>query len=249
MKKSIMVMLLVAFLNIQCNPKKTETPTETKTEVATDSTKVAATAKEVAPSMQYGMIVASKRVDCQGVAKQKCMLTKSVGGTKWELFYDSIEGFTYEEGYEYHLEVLRTAVENPPADASAFHYKLVNVIAKEKKNSDIRMENEKPTFESTWDLVSLDGKAIKGFIAFNKDGSLNANAGCNGMFGIKFKADAAKKAITFDTKKSGSTLMACPEDRDHEFTETLAKVTHFEEVSKTKMLLKIKDKVVLELSR
>lgn len=248
MKKSIFLALSIAFLSIQCNTKKEEAPTETTTEPKTEVT--TETSNESAFTSQYGIIIASKQVDCQGVANQKCFLTKSVGGTKWELLYSSIEGFNFEEGNEYHLEIKKTEIKNHPADTPNAKYKLVKVISKEKKDSDIRMESEKPTFDSTWDIVMLNEKALKkGFIAFRNDGSANANAGCNNMAGIKFKTDASKKTIKFDTSKVASTMMACPNDYDNEFQEALTKVTHFEEVSKNKLLLKENTTTLLELNR
>ena len=36
----------------------------------------------------------------------------------YQLFYGTIDGFEYEEGYEYELVVHVEQVENPPADAS-----------------------------------------------------------------------------------------------------------------------------------
>lgn len=81
--------------------------------------------------------VASRKADCVGVAPMKCLVVKEAGSDEWTLFYDAIEGFDYEEGYEYVLEVKRSAIENPPMDASSIRTELVRVISKEKKDSDI----------------------------------------------------------------------------------------------------------------
>jgi len=74
----------------------------------------------------------NKLVDCVGVAPQKCMLIKQQGYGNWNFFYDQIEGFKYEPGYRYKLLVKVTPVENPPADASSLHYKLIRVLEKNK---------------------------------------------------------------------------------------------------------------------
>lgn len=50
--------------------------------------------------------------------------------------YDSIEGFEYEQGYEYVIEVKIEHKENPPADGSNLKYSLIRVISKTKKNSE-----------------------------------------------------------------------------------------------------------------
>lgn len=62
--------------------------------------------------------------DCVGVAPQKCMVVN--GG----LFYDQIEGFSFEEGYQYTIKVEKTEKENVPADASKYNYVLVEVVSK-----------------------------------------------------------------------------------------------------------------------
>ena len=49
---------------------------------------------------------------------------------EYGLFYDQIEGFNYEEGYEYEIVVEVTKVENPPADASSLKYTLIEVVSK-----------------------------------------------------------------------------------------------------------------------
>ncbi len=49
---------------------------------------------------------------------------------EYTLFYDQIEGFEYEEGYEYELRVKEETVENPPADASSRKWTLVEVVSK-----------------------------------------------------------------------------------------------------------------------
>ena len=41
---------------------------------------------------------------------------------------NAIEGFSYEEGFEYHLKVEKTHLANPPADALGVKYKLIEII-------------------------------------------------------------------------------------------------------------------------
>lgn len=76
------------------------------------------------------MVVASQQGDCVGVVPQKCLLVKTGSDTAWTFFYNQIEGFNYEEGYEYVLEVKEVKVENAPADASSLKYVLVKEISK-----------------------------------------------------------------------------------------------------------------------
>ncbi len=80
--------------------------------------------------------IASQTVDCSGVGRQKCMLVKKGNASDWEYFYSQIEGFNYEDGNEYVLEVEEKKIENPPADASSIRYVLVKQISKTAKTSE-----------------------------------------------------------------------------------------------------------------
>lgn len=76
--------------------------------------------------------VAPQLVDCVGVGPMKCMKIKEQD-QDWQLFYSSIEGFQFEPGYQYQLEVKVTEKQQPiPADASSRQWTLVKVINKQK---------------------------------------------------------------------------------------------------------------------
>ncbi len=55
--------------------------------------------------------------------------------TAWQLFYDPIDGFAYEPGYEYVLRVAERNVPNPPADGSSVAYRLVRIVSKVRSGS------------------------------------------------------------------------------------------------------------------
>ena len=82
------------------------------------------------------LTIASQQGDCVGVAPMKCLLVKKDGQKDWEFFYNNIEGFNYEPGYEYVLEVKVENVDNPAADQSSLKYTLVKEISKEQKTSE-----------------------------------------------------------------------------------------------------------------
>lgn len=81
-------------------------------------------------------MVNSEKVDCMGVAPMKCLQVKNLtkGDTEWQSIYAAIEGFDYEPGYIYKIEVKEEKLDtkNLPADASSIKYTLVKVISKEK---------------------------------------------------------------------------------------------------------------------
>lgn len=82
------------------------------------------------------LIIASKQADCVGVAPQKCLVVKRSANEDWEFFYNGVEGFNYEPGYEYEIEVKKETVENPAADQSSIRYILVKEISKVQKESE-----------------------------------------------------------------------------------------------------------------
>lgn len=82
------------------------------------------------------IVIASEKGDCVGVAPMKCLYMKAEGENDWEFFYDSIEGFNYEPGYEYVIEVKKEAISAPAADQSSLKYTLVKEISKTKKTSE-----------------------------------------------------------------------------------------------------------------
>ena len=71
--------------------------------------------------------VGPELVECVGVAPMQCLVVDG------EYFYDSIEGFKYEEGYVYRIRMERydawPGLEEPPQDASAYGYRLVEVVS------------------------------------------------------------------------------------------------------------------------
>ncbi|MEZ4851121.1 MAG: DUF4377 domain-containing protein [Bacteroidia bacterium] len=71
------------------------------------------------------------RAPCSGEAIQLCMRVKH-GESKsdWEYFYDQIEGFSYEPGYIYELEVEKEEIPNPPQDGSSIKWVLKKIISK-----------------------------------------------------------------------------------------------------------------------
>ena len=72
--------------------------------------------------------VGPEREDCVGVAPMRCLVVDG------ELFYESIEGFEHEKGYEYRLQIERydawPGQAEPPQDASRYGYRLIEVISK-----------------------------------------------------------------------------------------------------------------------
>jgi len=67
-------------------------------------------------------------VECEGVAPMMCMQVAESEDGAYEYFYDEIEGFDYQEGTTYVIDVEITEIEDPPADASSLKYTLVEIV-------------------------------------------------------------------------------------------------------------------------
>lgn len=138
-------------------------------------------------AVEKTIYVGPKLVDCVGVTPQKCMLVKENPEDEYTLFYDQIEGFEYEEGFEYKLVIKEEQVENPPADASSIKWTLVSVESKEP----IAKSDVVQLVGADWVLNSYlnqEGELIEPLpgttsTARLEDGQVNGNAGCNGYFG------------------------------------------------------------------
>jgi hypothetical protein len=63
-------------------------------------------------------------------------LSKKYQNDNWALFSRDIEGFVYERGYEYMVKVTMRATEQY-VDQSPVKFKLVQIISKERKDSDL----------------------------------------------------------------------------------------------------------------
>lgn len=158
----------------------------------------------------------SYQVDCVGVGPMKCMLVKTEKDAEWINLYQKIEGFDYQSGYKYQLEVKVDTVDvaTLPADASSLRYTLVEEVSKEIDRS-LRVND-------MWVLESLTGvelgeiyPQIEINIAKNK---LMGKGFCNRIMG-------SIKKITDTELEFGdilSTRMACPEmGKEAKYTEAL----------------------------
>ncbi len=97
----------------------------------------------------------SSKVDCVGVGPMSCMQIQKgdiMTFKNWQNFYSRIEGFTYQPGYIYKLEVEDLDPKLVPADAPSKRYKLVEVLKKE--------EDKKMRINDIWVLTNMNGEAL-----------------------------------------------------------------------------------------
>ncbi len=82
-------------------------------------------------------IASEKRLADAGATTMEVFQVKEGDEQEWTYFYNTIDGFTYEPGYEYVLEVKKETLEEPiPADASSIKYTLVKEVSKTEKTSE-----------------------------------------------------------------------------------------------------------------
>ncbi|MFN2277052.1 MAG: META domain-containing protein [Candidatus Promineifilaceae bacterium] len=184
------------------------------------------------PVTEGGRIVTAwigpELVDCVGVAPQQCMQVKTNPDDDYGLFYDQIDGFEFEEGYEYELQVLVEPVQNPAQDASALKFTLIEVVSKTPAAGTEAQETAGESVEGaaeaaeaaaplalegpTWRLdtyVDLEGQPTQSLpdtrvtITF-ADGQVSGSAGCNNYFGT-YEVDGSSLTVG----QVGSTMMAC----------------------------------------
>jgi len=87
---------------------------------------------EASPQEPLKMLlnVGPEKVPCEGEGPMECYQVRETPNGEWQLFYQEIEGFDWEPGFVYELQVNVYQVENPPAGGSSLRYELVEVVAK-----------------------------------------------------------------------------------------------------------------------
>ncbi|MCP4196097.1 MAG: META domain-containing protein [Proteobacteria bacterium] len=178
------------------------------------------------------LFVGPEKVECIGEAPQECMLVKGNRDDEYTLFYDSIEGFEHEPGFEYELLVQVEEVENPPADASSFKYTLVDVV--DKSAVDHGGPSSATLEGALWILqtyVDAGGETVSVLpetrISLELlEGQMGGNDGCNNYFGT-YQIEGDRLTLT----AGGSTMMACPPaimDQAGAYQTNLTDVTTYE---------------------
>lgn len=155
--------------------------------------------------------VNSAKVECTGVSPTACLQVQQgdeIDPEAWDFFYSTIEGFDYEPGNIYQIEVKSSPKENVPADASSVNYELVKVLSKEPDPA-LRLTNiwkvtsvgevENPTNEQTDEalIFEIDASAR----------TYHGDIGCNSVRGDIKENDGEKLVLG----PGATTMMACPD--------------------------------------
>ncbi len=165
-------------------------------------------AAEVAQPETRTLFVGPELVECTGVAPQMCMQVRNSPDEEYTFFYQQIEGFTFEPGYEYELLVEVTEVANPPADGSSLSFRLVEIVNQTPVET-VALEGPR------WVLVDYLNEAgetvaaaadVEATAEFN-GGSVSGNGSCN-----RYSGSYAVDGNNLTIGPLASTMMACFSD-------------------------------------
>lgn len=198
------------------------------------------------------LIVKEDRASCTGVAPQTCFQVKYTNSRNWELFYDNIGGFKYEEGYRYTLLVNRSRRANVPADASAYVYNLKSIVKKERIGA-AKPAGIAAVADRQWQLSVMNGKKVPNsrisLYLDTKEKRFSGSDGCNTYFG-SYSYNDRNKSISFGD--AASTLKGCA-DREinrlaSEYGKVLRKKNFSYKTDRQFLKLSYNGKVVLEFT-
>jgi heat shock protein HslJ len=83
-------------------------------------------------SKETTLVVNEEQIACEGNPDAKCLLIKKEGAKEFEIFYQGIDGFTFEKGYRQTILVNERHIANPMVKQTKPIYTLIKIISKEK---------------------------------------------------------------------------------------------------------------------
>jgi hypothetical protein len=130
--------IVVALALGACGSDADMSSTDTTTGTSTTETGTTDTNSTTAPAVEFGkdgpadgvrrLWIKPDLVDCVGAAPQKCMQVAEAEDGQYNYFYDQIDGFTFEEGTTYVVDVRVDEIDNPPADAGMLRFTLIEIV-------------------------------------------------------------------------------------------------------------------------
>jgi heat shock protein HslJ len=167
------------------------------------------------PAREKTLYVAPLKGLCQGVGLQQCLLVRESPSDRWLAYYSNIDGFYFEEGFQYELRVAAVKRDNPPDDAPDFAYQLLEEMSKTLDPTGGTEVMEDLLTARVWRLDSFTQGTFEEpallvpevSLEFGIDGRIRGSAGCNQYFGDYL----LKEAQGILMGGMGSTQMSCPE--------------------------------------
>jgi heat shock protein HslJ len=194
------------------------------------------------------LYIADSSVTC---GMNTCLLTRDSPAENYRIFNKTIEGFTFQEGFEYCLliEIQTPGITEPaqPFDSSQVKYVLKEIKSKIKTTAVLTKSVLNIPDSSKWILYKLKMKTetrtfsiTKAFMQFDtKNNTVSGSTDCNGFFG-NYSNDSVFKFLNIS-----STLLACKRSVETEFLSALNSTNRIKITSK--LLYLYRDKKLLAL--
>ncbi|MFT5751143.1 MAG: heat shock protein HslJ [Flavobacteriales bacterium] len=169
--------------------------------------------------------IAETKVPCEGVSSQECFQIRPQGTTDWTLFYDTITGFEYLEGYAYTLKIQATPILNPPADASSVSYKLITIVSQRNTS---KVVNGVPLLDGNFEVTTVNGKDVSvHHLTISLDAprkKITGFSGCN-----NYNVGVHQKGFQLRFSQVGTTKKYCADTAslEKEFLITYIQGDHF----------------------
>lgn len=184
--------------------------------------------------------VSDAMVNCTGVSPQKCLQIKENEKANWSSFYGKIEGFDYEEGYNYKLKVEVSTIEHPPADGASKKYILLEVLDKTKAPVSLA--------SGSWMVTKIKDKSDfernPTITLTLSQGQIHGSTSCNKFFG---NVDLENNSFKVNT--IGATKMMCADmGTEQLFLETLGEIVSYKIENDILKLMSANKTVVMECS-
>lgn len=211
---------------------------------------------ETGSTVVVTLVVNEDKAPCSGLVDNNCLLIKEEGKKEFELFYQDIAGFEFEDGVRQTIQVRKRIVDNPYEKQAEPIYSLLKVLSKERIHAGTKPEKTKTDVPLTildkkWYLRKMretdsssfvmDDNAV--WVEFNTaENRLSGRGPCNNYFG-GFKTDLIS---SFQASAIASTKMYC-NNMPYEdlYFSNLQNIDRFE-IKEGKLLLYFKDKLFLE---
>lgn len=166
---------------------------------------------------ETALVINEEKGPCEGNPDAKCLLIKKDGAKEFEVFYQGIEGFNFEEGYRQTILVFERYVQNTMVKQATPIYTYLKTISK-LKVKDVPFvataTSPKAPIDKKWILKKMKESDTSSFaiddngawIEFNSaENRYNGKAPCNTFFG-GFKSDLIS---SFESSAPASTRMYC----------------------------------------
>jgi heat shock protein HslJ len=161
------------------------------------------------------LIINEDKITCEGNPDAKCLLIKQSNSKEFEVFYQNIVGFNFEEGYRQTILVSERQVANPNIKQTEPVYTLIKVLKKDfifeaKKLSAPFPDQPKTPLDKKWYLRKMKESDTTSFEIDDNgvfleirsaENKVNGKAPCNTYFGgLKTDFISSFQVVTFSTR-------------------------------------------------